>query len=410
MLFSSVVANREKIRFHTPGHSRPDKRLLDCDVTELPYSDNLYRPEGPIKELETFLASAYRAERAFLSCQGATHNIFQSIYACIPYGAFLVVGDAHLSVYNALRVFSAKAYRTSFLQKDIPADVKTVIVTSPDYRGNVLPLERLYAFCRQKGLFLLVDSAHGAHFAFSSKLPVSASVYSDLAILSLHKTLPVITGGSVLSCKEIFASRAFDARKTLHTTSPSYMTMCSAELAVKDFSENGEKYYEEIFAAVEKFASDLKAPFSVRRNDDFSRLCVVSPYDGEAVGKALFDAGFVAETFFDDETVFIVTKDNYIYLDGLCKTFNALEALPLAQKTVYPFPEKMLPLVFGEDSEYIPLDLAEGRINHSPVGLYPPGSALLYPGETVTEEKISYLSARISKAFGLENGLIRVLK
>ena len=111
MLFSSVVANREKIRFHTPGHSRPDERLLDCDVTELPYSDNLYRPEGPIKELETFLASAYRAERAFLSCQGATHNIFQAIYACLPYGAFLVVGDAHLSVYNALRVFSAKAYR-----------------------------------------------------------------------------------------------------------------------------------------------------------------------------------------------------------------------------------------------------------------------------------------------------------
>ena len=213
-----------------------------------------------------------------------------------------------------------------------------------------------------------------------------------------------------MSCKEIFASRAFDARKTLHTTSPSYMTMCSAELAVKDFSENGEKYYEEIFAAVEKFASDLKAPFSVRRNDDFSRLCVVSPYDGEAVGKALFDAGFVAETFFDDETVFIVTKDNYIHLDGLCKTFNALEALPLAQKTVYPFPEKMLPLVFGEDSEYIPLDLAEGRINYSPVGLYPPGSALLYPGETVTREKISYLSARIDRSFGLENGLLRVIK
>ena len=85
------------------------------------------------------------------------------------------------------------------------------------------------------------------------------------------------------------------------------MTMCSAELAVKDFSENGERYYEDIFSAVEKFASDLKAPFSVRRNDDFSRLCVVSPYDGEAVCNALFDAGYVAETFFDDETVFIVT-------------------------------------------------------------------------------------------------------
>lgn len=213
-----------------------------------------------------------------------------------------------------------------------------------------------------------------------------------------------------MSCKENFASRAFDARKILHTTSPSYMTMCSAELAVKDFSENGERYYEEIFAAAEKFASRLKGPFHVRRNDDFSRLCVVSPYDGEAIGKALFEAGFVAETFFDDETVFIVTKDNYIYLDGLCEAFNALGPLPPARKTVYPFPEKTLPLVFGEDSEYIPLALAAGRINHSPVGLYPPGSALLYPGETVTEEKISYLSARLSKAFGLENGLIRVLK
>ena len=204
-LTEEILKKADRIRFHTPGHENAiGKDLLLCDVTELPYTDNLLSPVAEIETIEKKLASAYRAEACFISTQGATHNILQAVYAVKEEGAFLIFGAAHASVYNAMRAFSLRAYHADDFSEDmeIPSDVKTVIFTSPDYFGNCLPLEKIYPFFHKKGINVLVDSAHGAHFAFSSKLPVSASEYADLAILSMHKTLPVLTGGSVLCCKK----------------------------------------------------------------------------------------------------------------------------------------------------------------------------------------------------------------
>ena len=65
MLYDSIIANAQKIRFHTPGHGDLPTDLLKVDVTELPYSDNLAHPTKEIADLEKYLASAYGAEAAF---------------------------------------------------------------------------------------------------------------------------------------------------------------------------------------------------------------------------------------------------------------------------------------------------------------------------------------------------------
>ncbi|MBR1747258.1 MAG: aminotransferase class I/II-fold pyridoxal phosphate-dependent enzyme [Clostridia bacterium] len=413
MLYDSVLSNAQKIRFHTPGHGELPPDLWKTDVTELPYSDNLATPTGAIKDLEKFLASAYRAEAAFLSTQGATHNIMQAIYATKDDGAFLVVGKAHLSVYNALRLFGTKAYHVDepYDYSDVPEDVKTVVLTSPDYFGKTLPLDSIGKNLRQKSLTLIVDSAHGAHFAFSSKLPVSASEYGDLVILSVHKTLPVLTGGSVLVCKEKFFDKAKYARNLLHTTSPNYIVMCSIELAVKRFLSEGEKIYDDIYRAIDDFTKSLSAPYRVVPTDDFSRLVVESPYDGAAVAEALYERGFVCETSYENKVVFIVTCANFFFLPTLRRVLEELPPQRAYVERQSPFRPHPHPteLSFGAGWTLVPLEKAVGKRSFSEVGLYPPGVPLLYAGDVVTDRIVEFLKSDPEKTFGLENGRLRVI-
>lgn len=411
MLSDRIAANKDKVRFHTPGHGELNADLVDCDVTELPYTDNLLSPVGDILRLEKKLASAYRAEAAFISTQGATFNVFQSVYARLNYGAFLVVGQAHVSVYNALRFFRAKAYHADELQSDkIPSDVKTVVVTVPDYFGRCRFSEGQNDTLKEKGIALIVDQAHGAHFAFSTKLPKSASEYADLVILSLHKTLPVLTGGSVLCCKELYADRCSFLRKTLHSTSPSFLTICSIEKALEEFTRFGEEYYDEIKQAVTRFKTLLRPPYSVLENDDFSRLAVVCP-NGREASKELFNRGFVAEFADGQHTVFIVTRYNARHLEKLAEAFNSLPPLSAEPPVFFPSAkhDEPAPLLSGE-WETVPLAKSLGRAVYGEVGFYPPGVPLLYGGDVITEEHLTVLTRYRENVFGLENDCIRVIK
>ena len=286
-----------------------------------------------------------------------------------------------------------------------------MIVTSPDYFGNTLPLDKISASLHDKGIDLIVDSAHGSHFAFSDKLPVSATEYGDLVILSLHKTLPVLTGGSLLVCKERFVSRAAYARNLFHSTSPNYMIMCSVQNAIADFEKNGQRYYTDVFYAVENFKNALLSPYKVEHSDDYSRLVVSSPYDGEEVYKAIVDRNFVPEMSYANKVVFIVTCHNYYHLGLLARMFNELPTFSLYRDDA-PFKKHDKPtrINFGTDWETVNLADSVGRKLFNRVGIYPPGVPLIYDGDEITSEDVKYLTERIEKTFGLENGRVRVLK
>lgn len=417
MLTRDILENSELISFHTPSHAgNLNKETLLCDVTELFYSDNLLSPQGAIKDLETYIASAYNAEACFISTQGATHNIFQAIFATYENGAFLTVGKCHASVYNALRLFKAKTYHVDNLDDNtvLPKCVKTVIITSPDYFGNVINLEKISLKLKKENVSLIVDASHGSHFAFSNELPVSAVEYADLVIHSLHKTLHVITGGSVLLCKERFAEKAFLCRKLLHTTSPSYMVICSVENAVKEFVFNGEKYYRQIKTETDKLKADIKPPFEIVSNDDFTRLVIKSPYDGKAVYNELVRNGICAEFYYENKVVLIINPYNYTYLKKVTKAVNAVKELPLYLKTA--FPQKAHPnptlIYFGESFESVPLTEAEGRRAYMEIGFYPPGVPLIYAGDEIKKEHVEVLreKSQNGEVFGLDKNRAYVLK
>ena len=416
-LLEAIDKNASKVRFHTPSHAGTQTVFFATTyVTELPYTDNLLCPASLLSDLERSIASVFRTEACFISTQGATHNILQAIFAEKDEGAFLVVGKAHASVYNALRVLGANAYHVDvFTEKTpLPADVKTVIFTSPDYFGNVLPLRSLCDVCHAKGLRVIVDSAHGSHFAFSRYLPVSASEYADSVILSLHKTLPVATGGSILLTKSDRIDRCSLCRKLYHTSSPSFPVLCTIERAIRDFSQNGEGYYEKVLSALSLFRDSILSPYEVVPNDDPTRLVIRSPYDGFALYRAISDRGFVAEMSYENSVVFIVNPFNYTALPSLAAAVNGVKDLPLYERVV--FPQKAhpspTPMTFGEEPELLSVVDALGRRAYLEVGFYPPGVPLLYAGDEITEEHIRILSDKKYEkhVFGLESGKIFVLK
>lgn len=72
-------------------------------------------------------------------------------------------------------------------------DVIGMIATSPDYYGNIAPLEKYAEALHSRGKVLLVDGAHGAHLAFESGRAGYAGVYADAWADGAHKSLPTLT-------------------------------------------------------------------------------------------------------------------------------------------------------------------------------------------------------------------------
>lgn len=72
-------------------------------------------------------------------------------------------------------------------------DAKAIFVNNPTYYGICSNLKEIVNIAHEAGMLVLVDEAHGAHFYFNDKFPISAiEAGADMAAVSMHKT-----GGSL---------------------------------------------------------------------------------------------------------------------------------------------------------------------------------------------------------------------
>ena len=250
---------RRHISFHTPGHKR-----AGADITELSYSDNLYSPRGVIAQAEEDIAEILGAARSFILTDGSTSGIFSMLYCLRAAGitSIAVPQFSHPSVPHACDVLGLKIVnvpqKTSHgipLQPDEEAakealkEAGALLVTSPDYYGNFPPLADLKRLCEEAGKPLIIDGAHGGHLHGVPEM--HAGSYASLWVDGVHKSLPALTQGAVVSAKtEEWASRLKEAVRVFRTTSPSYPIMASVEYAVK-FPRR-----KEIESAAEQFKRD----------------------------------------------------------------------------------------------------------------------------------------------------------
>lgn len=426
-----VVEKYAKIdkRFHTPGHEIGGSESLYSnaiyDVTELDITDNLIKPSGVILDLEKELAKIYGAKRTLVITSGATTGNFIMLNVIKKLGKTLVVGGAHKSIYNGLELFNVPAvFMEERLENGIVKfptkeelnkyldDVASVVITSPNYFGKVIDTD-IIKWLQSKGKVVVVDEAHGGHFVFSSLLPRSLSSVADIVVDSLHKTLPVYTGGALIHINnEALIAETEFYHSILHTSSPSYVTMCSIDFMQDKFQKEGESLYAKLKDVVDSIKLDR---FKVIKTDDFSRLVIdVFPFSADSVREELERRGVYIEMSYSRYLVLILSPLN---IDKLIGAIAILKDIENDGEALIRFEKANLDAQdFGyqerreckKNAYFVDVSEAVGKVARCEIGVYPPGIPFIKSGERIDEQKIDYILSNPEKIFGLTSGKIRV--
>ncbi len=235
-------AEKDMARFHMPGHKGRLEGALSAaapyDITEVAGADSLYESAGPIAAMEARYAELYGAGASLLSAGGSTLCIQAMITLAVPEGGSLVIGrGCHRSAVNTMALLDiAPIWLTEQTPAAIAAalaahpEAKTVYVTSPDYYGLMADLAACSKTAHEHGAVLIVDNAHGAHLKFTPRDTHPMTLGADMCCDSLHKSLPVLTGGALLHLKDgTLRDSAKRSMALFGSSSPSYLVMMSAD-------------------------------------------------------------------------------------------------------------------------------------------------------------------------------------
>lgn len=464
--------NKEMISFCMPGH-KGGRGFLDLkeknnmkisfeeiDTTEVLGVDNLHSAEGVIKESLELLSSYYKSTKSYYLINGTTSGNLIMIYSCFNEGdKVLVDRNCHKSIINGIILKKLRPiYLKNAIHKDylIPLsidrdsfiktieehkDAKGIIMTYPNYYGVGTDLKFIIEEASKYQMKVLVDSAHGAHFTASKKLPPQALLYKPtMATMSAHKTLPALNQGSYLHIctdEENILNKVDFYFKALTSTSPSYPIMCSLEYSRDFLEEEGEKAYEELLNLIRQYRTKINALplFHILDENDIKsggdefyldetklNIMVKDNCSGFLLYEYLLNANIQCEMSTYNSVNLICTPFNTredferLYLALLACSFDAIYG---GERVHIPFdyiiprkcfePYEML----YKKSEDIDIEDAYGRVCFEAIVPYPPGVPILNPGEIIDKEHIEiikfYRNAGL-KVLGLQNKKIKVVR
>jgi len=302
-----------------------------------------------------------------------------------------------------------------------------VLMTRPSYYGIARDLRDLVAVCQERGVPLIIDEAHGAHFAFLPTEPRPFGVWpesaltagADIAIQSWHKTLGTLVGSAMLHVghnSPVEPVQVRDALNFLQTTSPSYLLMASLDLVRRRMWREGKQLFAEAVDIACQLADDIDGlrgiqvlrpendPRMAHHRRDPLRLVVnvaATGWTGYDVELLLRNEYRVEDEMSDAaNVVYILSPQDdptarQRLLAGLRTVSDRprpiaasdLDAVSLMQPTIPPL--AMLPRDAALAPKHaIPLGDAAGQVCAEMVMFYPPGIPLLMPGETILQETI----------------------
>jgi lysine decarboxylase len=443
----SRYAVKNSVRFHMPGHKGGrgpghkfkksfQKNLFRWDVTEIPGLDNLHDPRGVIKRSQELLARLYNADRSFFLVNGATSGVIAMMGAALGPGDKVILSRAcHKSVISALVITGASPVYTmprwdrelgvyagieaENLEESIKQNpgAKAVVITNPSYQGFCPDIGRISAAAVDRGLKVLVDEAHGPHFAFSPLLPPSAGNFRvDAWVQSPHKMLCSLTQSAWLHIKGkgLDAEKLKSYIKLVTSTSPSYVLMASLDYARALMERHGKYLAEKALALAERARKliNLHTPFYCVGSEvkgrsgifdiDLSRLMVnvsCAGFTGFEVDRALREEFNIYSEYSDSCNVyFLVTFSNS--RRDVIKLVKALSSFKRKKRIIeFPaMPETLPPRAtepreaFLAGGEQVPLEYSRGRVLKEALVPYPPGVPLLMPGEVMEQVHIELIN------------------
>ena len=424
-LYNAVRNQGGHISFHTPGHRfRCEDTIVPAfaDTTEISVTDELYHPVGPILTAEKEAAEAFGVKNVCFSAGGATLCI-QTALSFYAGKKVLTERSCHISVINASALLDIDLHfawgqpheKMGFAVPVTPEQIETmlksggysaVFITSPNYYGMCADVKGIRAICDEYGVDLITDNSHGSHLSamYPDDRYRNAEKHSHFAINSLHKTLPVMTGGAVLcSNTDISKEKIKQHMAIFGSTSPSFPILASVDFGIAHLAENTEEYLKTA-NKVAALADKVKAlGYGVLPNQkgDTLRLCLDTfpmGYYGSEVAELIEEKGIFAEMTKDCALVFLFSPFNTDEdLDALYSALASIKKrtkIPY-QKVILPNPPKRiftLKEALLSPTEYIPTDASAGRISAETFATCPPGMAIVVSGEEISEEAAKTLS------------------
>lgn len=456
-LYQSLLKYKDEGYYpmHMPGHKRNTDLLTmvnpySIDITEIDGFDNLHRPEGIIKNGMESWAKIYGSAHTYYLVGGSSAGILAGISAAANRGdKILVARNSHKSVYHAIYLNGLKpvylypdrinsfGINGSIALKDVEEilererDIRLIVITSPTYEGVLSDIEGIAKAAHRYGIPLMVDEAHGAHLGFHPGFPKnSVSEGADIAVQSIHKTLPAFTQSALLHANGtlIAEDRLLRYLSVYQSTSPSYILMAGMDKCRELLEDRGEElfaaYYEmlmEFYKAAAGFKNIRLLTDNIVRTEggyafDPSKLNL-SVRGTESTGTMLYDIllneykiqmemaagdyclGMTSigdrKEGFDRLYKALVEVDGRLSRNSEYKE-KASDKITDCKTTAFKITSAHVLTTCEEAlntaAKSIPLKESIGFVSAEYVYLYPPGIPLLVPGEEITEDILQTLA------------------
>ena len=434
------------VPFDVPGHKRGRGNMelteflgedcMNVDVNSMKPLDNLCHPVSVIKDAEMLAAQAFKAANAFFMVGGTTSAVQSMImYACKEGDKIIMPRNVHRSAINALILTGAvPVYVNPDVNKQLGIalgmsvsqveqairdnpDAKAIMVNNPTYYGICSDLRRITELAHAHGMLVLVDEAHGTHFYFGDRFPVTAmAAGADIASVSMHKSGGSLTQSSFLLMGDRINSDYMRQIINLtQTTSASYLLLSSLDISRKRLALSGREIFAKTVEMAEYARSEINdiggyyAYSSELINGDsifdfdVSKLSVFTLPVGLAgieVYDLLRDEYDIQIEFGDIGNIlaYISVGDRKRDIERLISALSEIKrrfgrsgADMLSHEYIAPVVSEAPRKAFYADKVSVPLEESAGKVCTEFVMCYPPGIPILAPGELITPEIIEYI-------------------
>lgn len=430
------------VSFHMPGHKGNDHirkygygefldNILKCDITEIEGADNLFQPEGIIKNTMESYKSLYGVKETKLLINGSSCGLIASILATVKRGEKMIVArNCHKSIFNGVLLGGVKPIyaKPEFIKEygisgeisvyaikkliTMNPEAKAVILPSPNYYGVCSDIKEIARLAHENNMLLIVDQAHGAHLKFYNEAKAAETQGADIVINSTHKTLFSFTESAILNiCSDkVDIFELEDKLQAIESTSPSYLLMGSLDINGKILEKNAEELISEWKSNIEYFLKEADGIEGLRimkhpMLDETKINLDMSPcgLDGPQLEKRLMEKGIYPELV-SGNIVMCMTgigniRGDYTRLLNALKEFSdSAERRDLAN----PPGECDFNLILKEipkAKKRIKVSEGEGEIVAESIIPYPPGIPIACPGEILTAEVIEYIKGLRGKGY-----------
>ncbi len=444
-LLDAYLSYFEKARtpFTIPGHKQKATALdadlgaiVDSDIPLYGGLDEIKLTNQTLRKAESLAAKLWGADYARFSTGGSTHANQAIIFALGQPGDKVAVSrTAHRSVLSALVLAGLEpiwmnpaldsatgvpiGIGVDELNKALQEKLVAVLLTEPGYLGTISDLPTLIEAAHSLNIPVILDAAWGGHFGFHAKLPKHAfQMGADALITSTHKALPGYSASALLLArtKLLSAERLEQSFETTHTTSPAGAPLASIDGVRALLQTRGEELLERLLENIHRFKETVQAEFALPiflypndfppgRFDPSKVVLRVQQLgaSGVEIEEDLQRHGIRVEMADRDTIVFLATiADSAADFDHLADVLIPIlkkrqeqrrESATALSWSIVPQKATSMRDAYFAKTEMVPADQAIGRISADLIAPYPPGVAVVAPGEVLTEQIVKGLQA-----------------